>query len=544
MLKPALALAAFALVCAIAHEAHAQARNQQRAACPAPYRVLAPDGRCVWSCASGTRPDPRSNSCICQDGHVASPVRSGGRLVCIKRAADAPARPGTPLVPIRPDAIPRPGGPLPALKAPARIVTPAQWTRRRGAKMNLFAVLLDQQGAPIANAATSFVVRTAGSGSRTVHSCRPRSDRYGRVQCLVPISMALDDYNVEVSYAGSPQHAPATGTFRILGQNQTTFEVDLPGSGGTRIDAEPHTGGFSEPNTLRAVVTRGGQPLANQDVEFAAGGVRLGTARTNSAGIAQLGFRPSAPLLRQFLRTTNVQTGQQVGLVGALEYWHLPASGAPAVKTAFGEFRFTGEDNLCSRLNYDGETRGYQRRCTVTTAAQRNLVILREAGITVQQNRFGQADNVAEAHYRIEFPQPEDPPPNQDCNASVIGVANACRTSCSRLEYLTFSETGSIASLRGAPGGARCGWALATEAAPGAAATRAAHDACALAAARQGLSRWNHDVTVTMPVRVAGAFGFIDAHTRGTRGNWQYTQFLQYRVLDTRFDVTVRVNCR
>lgn len=51
-------------------------------ACPAPYHVLANDGRCVWSCGAGTQPDNASNECVCQPGLVQTGTDQFGRRQC------------------------------------------------------------------------------------------------------------------------------------------------------------------------------------------------------------------------------------------------------------------------------------------------------------------------------------------------------------------------------------------------------------------------------------------------------------------------------
>ncbi len=51
-------------------------------ACPRPYRVIAADGRCVWSCGAGTQPEPRTNTCVCQPGHREAGTDRFGRRVC------------------------------------------------------------------------------------------------------------------------------------------------------------------------------------------------------------------------------------------------------------------------------------------------------------------------------------------------------------------------------------------------------------------------------------------------------------------------------
>ncbi|MBU1131853.1 prepilin-type N-terminal cleavage/methylation domain-containing protein [Patescibacteria group bacterium] len=50
--------------------------------CPAPYRVLTRDGRCVPSCAAGTMPDMLSDDCKCQLDYVQTGFDQLGRRVC------------------------------------------------------------------------------------------------------------------------------------------------------------------------------------------------------------------------------------------------------------------------------------------------------------------------------------------------------------------------------------------------------------------------------------------------------------------------------
>lgn len=556
-----LAVLGFAAHAAPAARAEAdigtEATKLAQTACPAPYRVRAADGRCVWSCAAGTRPDPASGACVCQEGHRPAPQRAQGRLVCVKDGASAPAAPGSAVKPpqtiVVPPAIGTPPQsivvPPPTARRATAIASPAQWSRRRGANMNLFSVLLDQRGAPMADE-TVIVEVSARGRDRPMHACRVRTDAHGRAACLVPIPLALDDYDVRLRFDGSPLLAPSSAQSRILGENVPTFDVALEGGDGVRLETHAIIGGFGVPTPLRAVVTRRGRPLANELVEIAADGVALGSVRTDEAGIAKLHWTPTVAALRNFLPTENAETRQPVGYVGALEFWHLPAAqtpAAPAVATAKADFRLTDPGNLCRRVGgRGGEREGYPHRCSTGVTTQSRLTILRDAGATVRRNAFGRAEALVDGHFRIELPQPPDPPPNPDCDARVVNVADACRSSCSRLEYLTFGSLGEIAALLGPPGGgnARCGWALAHSVAPDPLAINEAHDACAQAAARRGMAQWNHSVTTVMTVRVAAVFGFIDAHTRGVPGNWEYKQFLQHKVLSTTFELPVRVECR
>lgn len=52
------------------------------AACVGPYHAPTPNGGCVWSCATGTQPDPVSNECVCQPGKTETGVDKFGRRVC------------------------------------------------------------------------------------------------------------------------------------------------------------------------------------------------------------------------------------------------------------------------------------------------------------------------------------------------------------------------------------------------------------------------------------------------------------------------------
>ena len=50
--------------------------------CVGPYHVQAPDGRCVWSCGVGTRPDFVTGQCACKEGHVEVGADRFGRRTC------------------------------------------------------------------------------------------------------------------------------------------------------------------------------------------------------------------------------------------------------------------------------------------------------------------------------------------------------------------------------------------------------------------------------------------------------------------------------
>ncbi len=55
-----------------------------QAVCPAPYHVVAPDGRCVWSCSEGTTPDKKTNECVCKPGLKETGKDQFGRRICTK----------------------------------------------------------------------------------------------------------------------------------------------------------------------------------------------------------------------------------------------------------------------------------------------------------------------------------------------------------------------------------------------------------------------------------------------------------------------------
>jgi len=50
--------------------------------CLKPYHVLTSDGRCVWSCGTGTQPDFATQQCKCQSGYTQTGVDSLGRITC------------------------------------------------------------------------------------------------------------------------------------------------------------------------------------------------------------------------------------------------------------------------------------------------------------------------------------------------------------------------------------------------------------------------------------------------------------------------------
>ncbi len=56
----------------------------QASDCKRPYHVRRRDGRCVWSCGQGTRPDRASGKCVCKKGYKAKARDRLGRLVCTR----------------------------------------------------------------------------------------------------------------------------------------------------------------------------------------------------------------------------------------------------------------------------------------------------------------------------------------------------------------------------------------------------------------------------------------------------------------------------
>lgn len=49
--------------------------------CPGPYRIIASDGNCKWSCSQGTMPGD-SNECVCKPGYIETGKDSLGRRIC------------------------------------------------------------------------------------------------------------------------------------------------------------------------------------------------------------------------------------------------------------------------------------------------------------------------------------------------------------------------------------------------------------------------------------------------------------------------------
>ena len=50
--------------------------------CPGPYHGRSREGYCVWSCGEGTQPDDATGTCVCRPGHVQTGTDRGGRRVC------------------------------------------------------------------------------------------------------------------------------------------------------------------------------------------------------------------------------------------------------------------------------------------------------------------------------------------------------------------------------------------------------------------------------------------------------------------------------
>ncbi len=70
--------------------------NSASTSCIGPYHVLASDGRCVWSCGTGTQPDNSSGQCVCQSGYIENGTDQFGRRVCTQTTAADITAPSTP----------------------------------------------------------------------------------------------------------------------------------------------------------------------------------------------------------------------------------------------------------------------------------------------------------------------------------------------------------------------------------------------------------------------------------------------------------------
>ncbi|RLB52631.1 MAG: hypothetical protein DRJ42_14275 [Deltaproteobacteria bacterium] len=406
----------------------------------------------------------------------------------------------------------------------------------RGQTVNVFAVLRSALRRPV----TGATVRLSVGGQGL---CTGETDGYGRVSCDFAIpNMADLTYAITATYEGAGSLAPATGSGTLtIAQPAHRGGLSFPGT--PSMQFSNFQGSVGSPTRIRVFVAhaQGGAPVVGRRVQFNANGELLAITRTDAAGIAAIDFSlPVRKLGRLF--HSGPGPSQPSTYIGGFQAWLLPTRGTTeAVVAAVAQGTIREFPGPCS--NYSGTVDGYPQRCNIENAAPASMRMVERPSFTVRKSRFGRAVAVNPGRYTIEARQPPNPPPNSDCNASMIDVANACRRTCSRLEYRTYYRSGSLAALRGQTP-ARCGWALDQELTPEDEDFRRGHDACARAAAAAGRSTWNHQVTMHVPLRVTGHFQFRDPHTQRISGGWRYKLIAQHEFRAMSASVPMQVSCR
>jgi hypothetical protein len=410
----------------------------------------------------------------------------------------------------------------------------------RGSDVDIFATLHSSIGRPLVRANIRFEIIDVHT-SAVEDSCTGVTNGYGRGHCLVsmPFMNAAASYEIRARYAGNSSAQPAQGKGTIW--NRTPVHQGRLGAPGSpRISLDEVKGATGERATFRARLTLSGKPYAKGKVHFTANGRDLGSATPNAAGIAKLTITPRASQLRSLIHQANPPRSPPYWLGGFQAWWEPPAGekSEPVAVVRPGKI-FQGE-TLCEALQ------GPATSCHSSLVRARVFEVAQEAHVQARKNNSTLVRVLRKARIRFEVTEPPRPPRNSDCNPRAFdGAAAFCERPCDRLNYYDFDEFGFLGSLVGPSSGrARCGWALEAEVTPSLPSQREMHDACALAAANQRRSTWNHSVRMTFPHRRAGVFQFRDPHTVGSGGNWEAQSTVALFIRMATVNVPVRVDCR
>ena len=206
----------------------------------------------------------------------------------------------------------------------------------------------------------------------------------------------------------------------------------------------------------------------------------------------------------------------------------------------------TRPTNLCRIFARPDNPPPFPYRCSIAHQHPVQFTLAQRLEIVVHKDRPLSADIVRTGIYNLQFRRPGTPGPNPDCNERAIGVPGACVPECARLEYFTFFDDGTLRSVQRANVSARavCDRDFTgayTIENPGKA---LAYDACSEKAVDRNLARWDHQVLIRLPKRIAAAFGFEDNHTSGGGNNWRFHQQVQHRFVYEDASLPVIVNCR
>ncbi len=423
------------------------------------------------------------------------------------------------------------------LKLPSRL-TVGKINAVRGHRVDLFATLLGISGRPIVGRRVVFELRDPYRNT-VDDTCSARSNGYGRAHCIVSIPRigGAADYEVRARFGGSAKARATEATGHVWVRDPAPTGR-LGAGGAPRISLVNAHGAVGRRTVLRASLWKAGAPYTQGRVYFTANGLDIGSARPNAAGIARLTFTPRSS---QFARLPTVTVGRTEAWDGAIQAWWVPPAGdttGPVATVAHG--RFYVANTPCG---------AYQRSTPPIPCSWREqrpsvFSTQRQARARVSKNSRNGGRTLTSAQIRFAMAAPPALPRNADCNPRAFdGAANFCKRPCSKIEWVEYQNNGHLYRLsRGDP--SSCSAVLTAERSPATEDLRDFHDACALAAANRGLSRWNHTVTARFPYRQGAMFEFRDSHTVGSGGNWraQSTALKDIRV--TTLQIPVVVECR
>ncbi len=211
-----------------------------------------------------------------------------------------------------------------------------------GQRVQLFVVLLDALGAPVADAPVGIAV----DGKRL---CITPTDAYGRAFCeyTTPSDVGREPRSISATFEGTTALKPAAGSGTLTVAKSPSGGLQPPGA--PRVEFKAFGGELGVATRLRAVVTDNGTPVRSVRVHFSANGEWFGSALTDEAGVAVLEWAAQELQLRRL--DPMREAAELHGYVGGFQAWFEPDDGsqaAPSVGIAQGTIRV--DNHLASTI--------------------------------------------------------------------------------------------------------------------------------------------------------------------------------------------------
>jgi len=139
----------------------------------------------------------------------------------------------------------------------------------------IIAKLVDGNGNPMANQMISFSVEGAPIGS-------VNTDSSGNAVKEYTANVDAGTYVISASFGGDADHENSTKTTNLIVKFETTLTLEVPSAT------------LGELVTIRATLKdEKDKPLPNMDVEFQINEENIGSAKTDSSGVASIEYKPT-----------------------------------------------------------------------------------------------------------------------------------------------------------------------------------------------------------------------------------------------------------